>query len=486
MPHQTRPMIGIVITPAAEVLSRPRADAGVLRTLTEGYLLSVISRGPKWIAFEDAEGAGHLDAGCVELADPEARGFLAGDTSLLSAAVECEGSERLASAGGTHEASVARAWNLYGRLLGSLSRRLRIDPAYAVAVLCVESAGQGYGPDGRVIIRFENHIYRRYLVNARGAEGQAVFDRHFRITGEQPWMGHSFRTGPRAAWSAFHGSQELEWQAYELACSFDEDAATRSISMGLPQVMGFNHGLLGYATPRALLAFMAADVRFQLMGLFDFVGGADGDGRGVQALRRGDFDGFATVYNGPGQARYYGELIAAHVQAFRRLRPAPISDTATTNTSVTEKLGRGAQPARKPASKSSDKTSTSPDGRSYEVRPGDTLSAIAGRFGVTVRELAEANGIANPDRIAVGLRLHVPAAEPPPPAVVVPSAPPEELTETTTEPRHAYIVQPGDTLGAIAYRAGTTVAKLASENGITNVDRIFPGQVIYTPKAFSG
>src|SRR5690606_705395 len=101
-----------------------------------------------------------------------------------------------------------------------------------------------------------------------------------------------------APWTAFHGSQALEWRAYEVACRLDVDAATRSISMGLPQVMGFNHGLLGYETPRGMLAFMGADVRFQLLGLFDFIAGAGGRGPALAALRRADFDGFATLYNG--------------------------------------------------------------------------------------------------------------------------------------------------------------------------------------------
>ena len=48
----------------------------------------------------------------------------------------------------------------------------------------------------------------------------------------------------------------------------------------------------------------------------------------------------------------------------------------------------------------------------YEVRPNDTLSEIARRFGVTTSELAEANEIENPDDIRAGevLRVPTPAA----------------------------------------------------------------------------
>ena len=44
----------------------------------------------------------------------------------------------------------------------------------------------------------------------------------------------------------------------------------------------------------------------------------------------------------------------------------------------------------------------------YVVRPGDTLSAIAGRLGVSVGDLAGANGITDPNRVLVGQRLDVP------------------------------------------------------------------------------
>lgn len=39
-----------------------------------------------------------------------------------------------------------------------------------------------------------------------------------------------------------------------------------------------------------------------------------------------------------------------------------------------------------------------------------------------------------------------------------------------------YIVRPGDTLGDIAVRTGTTVQKLMDYNGLTNSELIYPGQ----------
>lgn len=49
-------------------------------------------------------------------------------------------------------------------------------------------------------------------------------------------------------------------------------------------------------------------------------------------------------------------------------------------------------------------------GGQYTVRPGDTLSAIGARFGVSYQEIARANGIANPNMIYAGQRLTIPGA----------------------------------------------------------------------------
>jgi spore coat assembly protein SafA len=100
----------------------------------------------------------------------------------------------------------------------------------------------------------------------------------------------------------------------------------------------------------------------------------------------------------------------------------------------------------------------------YVVRPGDTLFAIARRFGVTLEQLLAANPqITDPDRIFPGERINIPAAAPPPGTMF-------------------YTVQPGDTLFLIARRFDTTVETLLRLNPqITNPALIFPGQSIRVP-----
>ena len=80
---------------------------------------------------------------------------------------------------------------------------------------------------------------------------------------------------------------------------------------------------------------------------------------------------------------------------------------------------------------------TSATPATYRVQPGDTLSAIAARFGTSVGAIAAANGIADPNLIDAGQVLTIPsgtaavatvsavtAPAPPPPAPAPPPTPP--------------------------------------------------------------
>ncbi len=44
----------------------------------------------------------------------------------------------------------------------------------------------------------------------------------------------------------------------------------------------------------------------------------------------------------------------------------------------------------------------------YQIKPGETLTQIAERYGLTVEELSALNGIENPNSVQVGQRIKVP------------------------------------------------------------------------------
>ena len=112
---------------------------------------------------------------------------------------------------------------------------------------------------------------------------------------------------------------------------------------------------------------------------------------------------------------------------------------------------------------------------SYTVRPGDTLSHVAVRTGVTVSALAAENGIRDPNRIRVGQVLRVPHSSG------------SSAGSGTSTPKNAvastqsYTVKNGDTLGHIALRLGVSRRALATVNGLSNPNRIFIGQVLQVP-----
>ena len=93
----------------------------------------------------------------------------------------------------------------------------------------------------------------------------------------------------------------------------------------------------------------------------------------------------------------------------------------------------------------------------YTVRYGDSLSAIAVRFGTTVSALQSANNIRNANLIYPGQVLKVGGQ-----ATIM----------------SVYTVRYGDNLSTIASRLGTTVSHLQSVNGIRNANLIYAGQTL--------
>jgi len=90
---------------------------------------------------------------------------------------------------------------------------------------------------------------------------------------------------------------------------------------------------------------------------------------------------------------------------------------------------------------------------SYTVVKGDTLSGIASKFGTTWQNLAQINGLANPNLIHPG-----------------------QVLKVTGSSATYYTVVKGDTLSGIAGRYGTTWQALAGLNGLANPNLIHPGQ----------
>lgn len=152
-----------------------------------------------------------------------------------------------------------------------------IPPAVALAIFDIESGGAGFSSKtGKMIIRYEPHIFRK-------------------------------RSGGKEV-PANRGGQAAEWDNFARASAVDPEAAMKSISMGMAQVMGFNHKMIGYPTVKAMFDALSSGEEPQILSFFDFIKSA-----GLEdEARAGKWTAFARGYNGAGQKGYDTKMAARY------------------------------------------------------------------------------------------------------------------------------------------------------------------------------
>jgi membrane-bound lytic murein transglycosylase D len=123
----------------------------------------------------------------------------------------------------------------------------------------------------------------------------------------------------------------------------------------------------------------------------------------------------------------------------------------------------------------------------HRVRSGESLSTIATRYGVTMNQIAELNGLRRPYRINAGQVLTLPTKAGQAPVVVAAVTPPkvpESAAKPVTPPtgvvgtENRYVVRRGDTLTHIAARHGMSEEALMELNSIKNRNFVYEGQVL--------
>jgi LysM repeat protein len=112
----------------------------------------------------------------------------------------------------------------------------------------------------------------------------------------------------------------------------------------------------------------------------------------------------------------------------------------------------------------------------YRVQGGDTVSSIAGRFGLSTASVLALNGLGWKSVIFPGQVLKLTNA--------VSSAAPAAVAPTSTSPAtQRYTIGTGDTVSSIASKFGVSVQSILSANGLGWSSVIFPGRTLTIPAA---
>ncbi len=303
----------------------PGLDYAVIEILPFGTLVRVQAEVEEWLFVQALNMRGYVSRAFIlpqeeDGVQPPVGGFLRDRDELMQHTLAPPESEQIfvdPETGTWTEFMTAYVWNEYGALIEKVSKLMEIDAAIAVAVLGVESGGRAFMDDGRMRIRFENHIF----FDKHGRLDPEHFSKYLRYDVARPWEGHYWRQSPEHAWRSFHGDHAEEWNVFNLVrTKFSPHSAKLSISMGLAQIMGFNHHNVGYDTVEEMFVAYRDSANAQVLGFFDFV---RFDPIQLWALQNEDFLTFATRYNGSGQAWHYASLIQDAVNAFSRLRSTP-------------------------------------------------------------------------------------------------------------------------------------------------------------------
>jgi len=182
-----------------------------------------------------------------------------------------------------------------------------IDPNYLKALSEVEGSGIGFSDyTGRMLVQFEPEWMKKFLGKGAGKTGL--------------WINNGV------------GDQTVEWKAFENACLSGKEAAMKSTSIGMMQVMGFHYKRLGFDSVEEMWNYADESEAHQLnLGIL-FI---KTNPVLYKAVKEKDSATVAYYYNGAGYIAFakkhkvlpYDKRID---NAYKKLASVPVLRTTTT------------------------------------------------------------------------------------------------------------------------------------------------------------
>jgi peptidoglycan/xylan/chitin deacetylase (PgdA/CDA1 family) len=208
--------------------------------------------------------------------------------------------------------SFAKIYNTYGKYLYNKSKEIGISPSVAAGIIQVESAGEGFAPDGRIIIRFEACTFQKIW----GEKNPEEFSNHFQCNTPND----GFRFSAAMPFTEYHGDQNKEWKVFDLARALDEDSAIQSTSLGVGQMMGFNHREVGYASAKDMFHDMSQSIKSQIDVFFLQLAYFQNNGIScLNSLKSSNYVLFAACYNGANQDQIYADKLMESIKTYQNL-----------------------------------------------------------------------------------------------------------------------------------------------------------------------
>jgi LysM repeat protein len=118
----------------------------------------------------------------------------------------------------------------------------------------------------------------------------------------------------------------------------------------------------------------------------------------------------------------------------------------------------------------------------YTIVRGDTVGGIAAKFGVSTQAILSANGLGWSSIIYPGQSLVIPGGSVSAPAPA-PVTPTPVAKPSPPSSTGSYVIQSGDNITKIAAKFGVSVSALLSANGLNSSSIIYAGRTLVIPRA---